>query len=595
MTQSGQGEEPSARPAREGVVLPSDGGAPLLPGGPTATPPGGQAWGTPWGPEARQSPAPGRPSWPQPADQQWGAAPPAPGAQPHGSAPAAPSAGPLPPEAPATASYGYPQDGYGAPSPQGGTHSPQGGTHSPQGGTHSPQGGTHSPQGGTQSPQRGYGYPQDGYGAPSAQGGSHGPQGGTYGGSPLPPAADDATRYIPPVAPGGDDGATQYIPPVAAAAPAVDEGATQYIPPVTPGALPPEMPGASYGAPAAPQGSYGGPAGAYGGAVPEAPAETTTFLGTGPGAAGPGAGGRPPAGADAEATQYIPPVPAGGDRQPPAEFAGLFRDEQGPSGATQQMPRVQAPQGGYAPQQQYDRHGGGGHGSSYPGDGRRDDGGRGRGSGTGSRVPVIAAVGIGIAVLGIGAGALMGSDGGGDDDTKNVSASTPATAESSSPSASASPSDDPAKAQAEELDKLLADSGNSRASVINAVGNVRGCKDLGKAAQDLRAAAQQRNGLVTRLEGLAVDQLPGNGELKTALTNAWKASASADDHYAAWADQVAGNKKKFCRGGTARSTGQTQAGDRASGTATAEKGRAAGLWNTIADKYGLTRREPTQL
>ncbi|MFE7994718.1 hypothetical protein ACFU3K_40515, partial [Streptomyces shenzhenensis] len=60
MTQSGQGE-----PAREGIVLPSDGGEPLLPGmtggsaprpaanrpaapsagPPAATPAGGQAWG----------------------------------------------------------------------------------------------------------------------------------------------------------------------------------------------------------------------------------------------------------------------------------------------------------------------------------------------------------------------------------------------------------------------------------------------------------------------------------------------------------------------------------------------------------------------
>ncbi|PZG70317.1 hypothetical protein C1I97_38460, partial [Streptomyces sp. NTH33] len=59
MTQSGQGEEPSARPAREGIVLPSDGGEPLLPGmtsgpggqGPAAAPAGGQAWGQPWGPD----------------------------------------------------------------------------------------------------------------------------------------------------------------------------------------------------------------------------------------------------------------------------------------------------------------------------------------------------------------------------------------------------------------------------------------------------------------------------------------------------------------------------------------------------------------
>ena len=91
MTQSGQGEEPSARPAREGIVLPSDGGEPLLPGqtggygspqpgygppqqggyggapqagrpGPAADagygqPPVGQAWGTPLGPEQQQDQA----------------------------------------------------------------------------------------------------------------------------------------------------------------------------------------------------------------------------------------------------------------------------------------------------------------------------------------------------------------------------------------------------------------------------------------------------------------------------------------------------------------------------------------------------------
>ena len=43
MTQSGQGEEPSARQAREGIVLPSDGGEPLLPGL-ADTPVGLAAW-----------------------------------------------------------------------------------------------------------------------------------------------------------------------------------------------------------------------------------------------------------------------------------------------------------------------------------------------------------------------------------------------------------------------------------------------------------------------------------------------------------------------------------------------------------------------
>ena len=97
MTQSGRGEEPSAQPAREGIVLPSDGGEPLLPGmiggqggqptsvpatpptAPPSAPPGGQSWGTPWGPE--QTP-------PVPSPQ-----PPAAPGQPGEHRPASPGAG----------------------------------------------------------------------------------------------------------------------------------------------------------------------------------------------------------------------------------------------------------------------------------------------------------------------------------------------------------------------------------------------------------------------------------------------------------------------------------------------------------------------
>jgi hypothetical protein len=202
-------------------------------------------------------------------------------------------------------------------------------------------------------------------------------------------------------------------------------------------------------------------------------------------------------------------------------------------------------------------------------------------------VPVIAAVGIGIVVLGIGAGALLAGGGDGGDKNQTVSATAPAT------DGSASPSADPAKAQAAELDKLLADSGNSRSSVISAVANVKSCKNLGQAAQDLRDAAAQRTGLVTRLKALPVDQLPSHAELTDALTKAWQASASADNHYAAWADQSAG--KKGCKKGQARTTGQTQAGNRDSGTASTEKAKAARLWNAIAKKYSLTERTATQL
>ncbi|GAA2547653.1 MULTISPECIES: hypothetical protein [Streptomyces] len=585
MTQSGQGEEPSARPAREGIVLPSDGGEPLLPGatagpagpgggvdgrhsaGPSSAsaPSGGQTWGGSWGPE-QQSPAPppGQ-DWQSPPDPQWGVQ----GQQAAWGAqsPSGPSAGgqgpgPLPPEGAPPPAYG----GASAPMPQPGAGH---GGHPGGAGTPAPHGAYGGP-GAPLPPQdaAAYGaFAADAYGTPSA-------------GAPLPPASPEGvTQYLPPVpgaptaaAPGGSEGATQFLPPVPAAG---DEGATQYIPPVGPGALPPETPA---------------------GHDPE----TTRFLGRPrQGAPGAGAGPLPAAGhPDAEATQYIAPVtdqaagpvhgtpPGDGSRQPPAEFDNLFRAEGGdPAGSTQQLPRVE-----YEPS---------GHASpppSGPGGGRRaahgGDGGRGRGR-TGSRVPLLAAVGVGIAVLGVGAGALLGS--GGDeesDENQTVSATAPATASEQPP---ASPSVDPVREQAVELDKLLAHSGASRTAVINAVADVKACRNLGQAAKDLRDAAGQRNQLVTDLSELSVDKLPDHAALTTALTKAWQASESADNHYAAWADQVAGGKGKMCKKGQARATGQTQAGNRASGTATAEKAKAAKLWNVIAQRYGLTQRQPTQL
>jgi hypothetical protein len=583
VTQSGQGEEPSARPAREGIVLPSDGGEPLLPGmtgeqggrqiptsvppappatPPAAAPPGGQSWGTPWGPDQNHDPAPPpapgqgwgtppAPSWgppeqqyQQPSPAPWGAAPETAGGAPSQS---------LPPEGP---SYGgrLPAPSYGQGAPDAApTPAPQQ-PYAPGGPSSAPM-----PPTGTDA----YGAPGSGSGAPlpPAQGDGYGP----HGGAPLPPPAQGTPHAPHPYAgPGGfgapmppaDEGATQYIPPVAAPA---DEGATQYLPPVASGALPPEVGG-------------------------QPSAESTQILGRArQGGGTPGAGPMPPAsaGPDAQATQYIPPVTGQPDRPPLADFDNLFRSEPGgetPAAATQQMPRFQPPQP-HAPHTAEPAY--------FPPGGH--DGGGGRGGRSGSRVPLIAAVGIGIAVLGIGAGALLAGGGGDDkDDNKPVAATAPATEGSPSPSA------DPAKQQAVALDKLLATSGDSRTSVINAVDDVKSCDNLARAAQDLRGAAKQRTQLVTDLSGLTVDKLPNHAALTTALTKAWQASASADNHYAAWADQVAGNKK-LCKKGQARTTGQTQAGNRASGTASAQKKTAAQLWNAIAQQYGLTQRQPTQL
>ncbi|MEU6848084.1 hypothetical protein ABZ930_40140 [Streptomyces sp. NPDC046716] len=494
--QSGQDESPhlpQARQAHEGVVLPADGGEPLLPGtfgdqaapsGP-AGPAGASPWGQPWGPESHQAQA-AQPmptyEWGQPAAQQ----PVAPPQQP---------AGALPPQQQAPA-QALPQQ-----------------------------------------------YAQAG---------------------PMPPVTPQ----------GGYDGdATQYIAPQGAA------DATQYIPPQT-GASP--LP-------------------------PEAPAESTQFLGRA--MQQPAQQQMPPQqpmpgampGGDGDATQYIPPVPgqpgaapygirpgAPGDRQPPAEFDALFRTEpEGQAASTQQMPRFdphaqqtpqaqQAPQAGYVPPVEP-------QGYAPP------PASRGK-SRTGSKGPLIAAVGVGILVLGIGAGALLS---GGDDD-KKADTTTTVSDSSSAPAESGAPAADPAKEQAVALDKLLAESNNSRSAVVRSVANTGACKELPTAAKDLRAAAQQRNDLVTKLGALSVDKLPQNAQLTSALTQAWKASASADSHYAAWADQVAGNKK-LCHKGRARATPQRHAGDESSQTASTQKNAAAKLWNAIASKYGLTQRSAIQL
>ncbi|WP_282702611.1 hypothetical protein [Streptomyces sp. CC219B] len=587
MTQSGQGEEPSARPAREGIVLPSDGGEPLLPGmtgtqgggqryghqapPAPAAPPGGQAWDGSWGPEQQQAPAQGQ-GWTPPPAQTWGtpSQPLPPENTPYADRYAPPSQGTVQP--PAAGQYGY---GYGT---QGAGDGGAGAPLPPPHGTHT--GGAPLP------PAVPYGATaaaDDGatqYIPPVADAGQ-GDQATQY----IPPVmdtppGDQATQYIPPVADAGQgDQATQYIPPVTDTPPGdqataylppvggapVDDGATQYIPPVGSGALPPEV-------------------------RAETPAESTQALGR---VRRPGPGDMPSAAhSDADATQYIPPVTGGGqDRQTPAEFDNLFRTDPGgesPAASTQQMPR-------FEPHRQHAPHGAQ-QAPIIPRRAEREDREepRGRGGRTGSRVPLFAAAGVAIAVVGIGAGALLGGGGAGDqgDDNKTVAAAAPAS-ESASPSPS--PSVDPAEQQAVELDKLLAVSGNSRTMVINAVSNVRSCTNLGQAAKDLRDAAKQRNDLVTELSKLSVDELPEHVALTEALTKAWQASASADNHYAAWAEQVAQNKRKLCRKGQARSTGQTQAGNQASGTASSEKAKASGLWNTIAKTYGLTERQPVQL
>ncbi|MFJ7064701.1 hypothetical protein [Streptomyces sp. NPDC101115] len=425
-----------------------------------------------------------------------------------------------------------------------------------------------------------------------------------------------AAQPLPPeVTPGGssDAQATQYLPPVPPQPPAAAPGPQPgygYPPPAAPPPAAPQ-PGYGYPPPAAPQSGYGYPqpdaqATQYLGAVPpQAPvpqgpdSQATQYIAPVappgeaqtqylPPVAGPVAGGP-----DAQATQYMAPVPpqhAQPERPPLADFDNLFRSETPQHQAPQhQAPHAPAagPQQHHQPpqppqhhQQQY------GYQDAYyeePEPPRRK-----------SPVALIAAVVAGCAVVGLGAGALL-SGGDGDKTDKSGDKGQNVAASSAAPSSQASEQTaDPAKEQAEGLDKLLADSNDSRDAVIRAVSSIRQCDNLDQAASDLRGAAKQRRELVTRLQSLTVDKVPNNAALSAALVKAWQASAAADDHYAAWADQAKSNKK-VCKGGHARNTSHTSEGDKKSQEATAAKKEAAGLWNPTAGKYGLTKRTYTQL
>ncbi|WGP11931.1 hypothetical protein [Streptomyces sp. SH5] len=449
-----------------------------------------------------------------------------------------------------------------------------------------------------QQPQGGYGYPQAQPLPPVQQ-------------APGPETYQQPGAYQQPQQPGSYEQPQQpgaYQPQYQQPQPQHDQ---QHQPPSPSQPLP-------YAQPLPPEAGQGAPGGQ---GVPGGDADATQYIAPVPG--GPGPVGPQPGGGDADATQYIPPVPGGapygirpgapGDRQPPAEFDNLFRSEE-PAGATQQMPRFDAGQQppsaygqqGHQPQQpQHPSQGGqlppqapGGYQSGLQGFQSRaeDDGPVPQQSGEAPRrrsahIPLIAAVVVGCAVIGLGAGALMsGGDDSGENDKRPVAAqSSPAEAEPTEKAAV-----DPAKPQAEALDKLLADSNNSRAAVISAVEKIKSCKDLDRADADLRGAAQQRRDLVTRLQGLTVDKLPRHAELTAALNRAWKASAAADDHYATWARQ-AKKQKHVCKGGKARTTNEAAKGNNQSGVATEAKREASRLWNAIAVKYGLTKHAYTEL
>ncbi|MFE5627473.1 hypothetical protein ACFQ8S_36085 [Streptomyces virginiae] len=289
------------------------------------------------------------------------------------------------------------------------------------------------------------------------------------------------------------------------------------------------------------------------------------------------------------ATQYIPPVPAGPAASGVEGFDGLFRGDDS-AGHTQHLPPVQEPVlRGRPPQRPHPQQPHPQHPQPHPQQYAPPPPPPAEPSRKVSPA-IIGAVVIGLAVIGLGVGSLLGDGKPQNNDPGAVPAAPTASGGSAAPAGEAPV--DPARPQAVQLDKLLADSNDSRASVIKAVEDIKGCSNLDQASSDLRDAARQREELITRLQELKVDKLPDHARLTATLTKAWQASADADNSYAAWADDVDDDK---CKDGKAKANKNAADGNKSSGEATKAKESAATMWNTIAAKYGLTKRDKSQL
>jgi hypothetical protein len=634
----GQGDPP----LYEGVVLPAN-GDPWTPeqqrqvAQSHGQPPAGQPWGEPWGPESQAAVASGSgPVTPSlPSAPQTPLPPPPPEQPPTIPAQFSPES-PVSPESPARhASPNPPQQspsgpGADAAAAPGGTNGAiPGGIHGgdsssptalssgapPSGALSSgglpptglppadlplppmqpPASGAAGPSAvqppqGAQSFYAGTQQPQDQQ-PPAAQ------QFGQPAAAPMPApgsaSAGDATQYIPPVpgapqGPGAPQDPDQFPAgqtPPGAPAPAGDADATQMLPPQTgmPPVRDPEAT-AQLRTPLPPEASTGGKRGQNGhggqaqqpGGQAQPPAGFESLFRSEPGS---GQGAADGSSGEPGSTQSLPIFDRAVARQRSAGVGGLGKSggPAAPGGNPPNVPGASAASGAYGQGQP-------------PGDlpgGRAAR--RNAERSTLSRMSPGILVGVAVVVV-AGVGMVAGAAMSGGDEEKGAK---PKNESSAAPAGEKSAGADPVEAQAKELDKLLDDSNNSRATVIRSVENIKSCKKLGPAARDLRAAAGQRNSLVARLGKLKTDKIPGQAELRSALARGWKASASADNHYAAWADQTAG--KKGCRKGKARPTAHVGLGARASGEATAAKKQAAGLWNPTAKKYGLKQRQVGQL
>jgi hypothetical protein len=315
----------------------------------------------------------------------------------------------------------------------------------------------------------------------------------------------------------------------------------------------------------------------------------------------PDGGVAPPAwsGAETVTASAVPAAPASGPASGPSGWAPPPADDQatryqpaGQPSAGYQPPDYQPPDyppAGYQPQDQpsagYQPPGY--RSPDYPPPGHRppDDGG---GSRRG-RI-IVAVLAVIVAVGGIAAGLLIarahaspGQAGPGPSTPAGSSAPASSGSAGTVSPTSGAPSSAPAAEQqgATNLSALLAQSGSDRGAINNAYHDVLSCGPA--VSQDqatFQQAATSRQSLLSKLATMPdAAALPAG--MISSLTQAWQASITADQDYAAWAgDEAASCTPNGSDANFSAAAGPDQ-------QATTDKTAFVNSWNPIAQQYRL--------
>jgi hypothetical protein len=174
------------------------------------------------------------------------------------------------------------------------------------------------------------------------------------------------------------------------------------------------------------------------------------------------------------------------------------------------------------------------------------------------------------------------------DGATGAAGDVPPASASGSPSASPSPSATASAAEfAAAMDGLLDESAAARTNVSSTVAALQSCRtSASRAASTLRAAGKARTALATRGEALDPAGVSGGPDIVDAFVSLQKASAAADDSFAAWADDVT---RSGCRSAALHTANWAQ-GNQHSAEATAAKSRFVALWNKVATAQGQRTR-----